>query len=437
MEIDSLQEPDPETEVQLILLSASRHLLEPLRSLLRKGSANVQDPDTGFTPLHTAIAACESISPSFDDGNEASGSLIISNGNVSGTEVNEEGSISNQVEVDLEAAAKTLRLLLQNGAIWNATDKINETPGCLARRLGLKSLYDIMVDAGVRAEMLLNRLDGYQLLGEGEGEEDDGGRTGSEAEEEGTGLKEPEGVESSEDPRHLSSTIEPTANENRADVNNEDYLRSDLKFEPDRILDGDNNGVMMTWEADIMHRTADVLATKPNPRILNIGHGMGIIDTFFQNKSPSAHHIIEAHPAVLAQMKQRGWYDKPGVTVHEGKWQDVIPKLMAESAPFDVIYYDPFAEEYNSLRDFFSDYVVGLLEDDGKWGFFHGLGADRQICYDIYSIIAEMDLCEAGYDVEWKTVKVPDLEKLEEWKGVKRRYWVLEEYKLPVCTFTG
>lgn len=46
-----------------------------------------------------------------------------------------------------------------------------------------------------------------------------------------------------------------------------------------------------------------------------------------------------------------------------------------------------------------------------------------------------MDLFEAGYDVEWEVVKIADLEQSNEWDGVRRRYWTLDEYRLPTCTF--
>ena len=61
---------------------------------------------------------------------------------------------------------------------------------------------------------------------------------------------------------------------------------------------------------------------------------------------------------------------------------------------------------------------------------------DRQICYDVYGKVLEMDLFEAGFDTEWEILKVPEMGK-EEWEGVKRRYWSLEEYKLPTCQFIG
>ena len=442
---------DPDAQAQLILLAASHHNLESLRNLLRTGSASVQDQETGFTPLHAAVAACESSPTGVVYGPS-------SNGHVNGT-VNGDHSVT--AESDIEAAAKTMRLLLQNGAIWNDVDQKNETPGCLALRLGLKELYEIMVDAGVRAEMLLNRLDEYQQLAGNDDEEDEWQGSNEETYKNGEVDAPSDGQQ-----QGLIDDVEDSP-----EINNEDYLQSSLRFQDGRILDSAGNGVMMAWETDIMKRSAELLLPRSGLRVLNIGHGMGIIDTFFQEKSPSAHHIIEAHSGVLERMRKDGWHDKPNVIVHEGRWQDVVPKIIDQGILFDAIYFDTFAEDYKALRDFFSDCIIGLLDDGGKFGFFNGLGAgkqlldrffprvlsqdtypvytnhiqvegltrygvDRQICYDVYGKVLEMDLFEAGFDTQWETLKVPEMEE-GEWEGVKRRYWSLREYKLPTCEFIG
>lgn len=422
------QEVDPDLQSQLILLAASHHNLETLRVLLRTGSANVQDPETGFTPLHAAIAACDTTIDISSTAQEASSDGALPNGGVNGA-IN--GVNGHAEESDVEAAAKTIRLLLQNGAIWNDVDEKNETPGCLALRLGLRPLYDIMVDAGVRAELLLNRLGDYEQLADNDYSEDEDEAEGEE-EPRAEARTDTNGGQEGQVPTfqgevngHTERTLAgpPSVESAReTDLNNENYLQSTLRFQDGRILDESDNGVMMAWETDIMKRTADLLVPTSNLRILNIGHGMGIIDSFFQEKAPSAHHIIEAHPAVLARMKRDGWYERPNVTVHEGKWQEVVPKIMEQGYLFDAIYFDTFAEDYKALRDFFSDCVLGLLDDRGKWGFFNGLGADRQICYDVYGKVVEMDLFEAGFDTVWETLAVPEVDK-EEWEGVKRRYW--------------
>lgn len=436
MEDEAKQELDLNLQPQLILLAATHHDLESLRTLLRHGSASVQDPDTGFTPLHAAIFACDSSSASaLGNSNASSTNDLAPEGRINGASG---GDHHEHQESDLDAAAKTMRLLLQNGAIWNDVDKNNETPGCMALRLRLTGLYEIMVDAGVRAEMLLNRLDEYEELVEQSDGED-------KAEEE-----VPELV--SDDKRSQNSIDGPILNGHSAieasasaprdvtdqatepDLENDNYLQSSLRFQDGRIVDDANNGVMMAWETDIMKRTADLLAPRSGLAILNIGHGMGIVDNFFQETYPRMHHIIEAHPAVLARMKKDGWYEKPNVTIHEGRWQDEVPKIIEQAILFDAIYFDSFAEDYKALRDFFSDYIIGLLDDSGKWGYFNGLGADRQICYDVYGKVVEMDLFEAGYDTEWETLQIPEISE-SEWEGVKRKYWTLKEYKLPICRF--
>lgn len=433
---------------QLILLAASHHDIETLRTLLRTGSASVQDPETGFTPLHAAIAACED-----DQGTTNPSATTAVNGAQGNAETVELEMAKSDVDVAraaaVEGAAKTMKLLLQRGAIWNDVDKGNETPGCLALRLGFMELYEVMVDAGVRAEMLLNRLDEYEQLA---GDEEDEGEDVDVDVDEKTAEASNGPINGDQNDEHLRTaegetqpTTRATTTAHEPDLNNDAFLQSSLRFQDGRLLDDANNGVMMAWETDLMRRSADRLAPRMGLRILNIGHGMGIIDTFFHDTYPSAHHIIEAHPAVIARMKKDGWDKKENVTIHEGRWQDVIPKLIEQHGSsdegeegdpllFDAIYFDTFAEDYKALRTFFSDFVVGLLKDDGRWGFFNGMGADRQICYDVYGKLVEMDLFEAGYDTEWETIEVDKLGD-EEWYGVKRPYWALKEYRLPICTF--
>ena len=424
MSVNTLQdvESDSVAEAQLVLIAASQHNIESLRTLLRTASASFQDPETGTTPLHAAIAsAC----PSRKD--------------VEGPTAPNGEHVNRDAEEEInEKAVKTVKLLLQNGAIWNDVDKNDETPGCLALRLGLQDLYEIMVDAGVRAEILLNKLDEYEQL------KDEDSEDGADAVDQGVApeVKYLEDGHVNKGIKDISSTqsspdiiAQPTTAD--AQPNHHTYLSAALSFHPDRILDASANSVMMTWETAIMSRSASLLAPSPGLRILNIGHGMGIIDSHFQSTNPSIHHIIEAHPSIIARMREEGWYEKPGVVIHEGRWQDILPDLVEkdEATLFDSIYFDTFAEPYSALHQFFDEFVIGLLEEDGKWGFFNGLGADRQICYDVYGKVVEMDLFEAGFDVEWTTMPVPDLDGGGEWKGVRRPYWKLREYRLPVCQF--
>ncbi|EEP76116.1 conserved hypothetical protein [Uncinocarpus reesii 1704] len=398
--------------VQEILLAASQHDISRLRELIRsfdkaENPANVKDPETGYSPLHAAIAACEPDS-------EESGETRKANGLGNDASALPEEGPSNI----LEPGSEMVRFLLQEGAIWNDLDANNETPGCIAKRLGLDELYQLMVDAGVRAEMLLNRLDEYELLQDSDEEDTSPADVTPEQQ---TG-------------EHIApSEAGNAASAQGPDVTGSRYLQSNLAFNDGRLLDQDQNGVMMSWESEIMERSAKAILPESGLRVLNIGHGMGIIDNIIQTLQPSVHHIVEAHPAVVEEMKRKGWHEKPGVVIHQGKWQEIVPELINEGQTFDALYYDTFAESYSDFRAFFSEQIIGLLDINGKWSYFNGMGADRQISYDVYQKVVEMDLLEAGFDVDWEEISVPSLEG--EWEGVRRKYWVIDSYRLPVCRY--
>lgn len=390
MATDALSSSEAE-KIEAIINAASQHNTEGLSTLIEKSTfsdcnaVDVQDPKTKFSPLHAAIASC---------GNK--------------TEAGAEFSHPQE-----DAAANTVQVLLENGAIWNQLDANNETPGCIAFRLGQEDLYRLMVDAGVRAEMLLNRLDGYEQLED----EDDDNETKTEDKQEG------------------DQPVKMEAVSTNGDVTSTNYLSSTLSLTDNKLLDDQQNGVMMDWESGIMQQSTNSILFESGLKVLNIGFGMGIIDSHIQEhqKKPNSHHIIEAHPDVLASMKAKGWDQKPGVVIHEGKWQDILPQLIGEGEVFDAIYFDTFAEDYNQFRDFFSEHVIGLLSPEGRWSFFNGMGADRQISYDVYQKVVEIDLFESGFDVEWHEVELPQLD--QEWEGVRRKYWNVDRYRLPVCKF--
>jgi type IV protein arginine methyltransferase len=413
---DPAFEVETDLQTQSILLAAAKHDVPSLRNLLRNSSANVQDSETGYTPLHAAIAACEA-------DHEAGDGRAQVNGHTN--------EATKEQEQEIEAATKTMKLLFENGAIWNDLDSNGETPGCIAYRLGLKELYELCVDAGVRAELLLSRLDEYQLLGDAASDDDD------DEIPEDNNLDEVTGDVEAIDLNHEDAQGDES-------TENPNYLASTLTFNRDRLLDADANGVMMEWETTLMRRSAELLLPAPGLRVLNVGHGMAIIDSIFQEKEPKSHHIIEAHPDVLKRMKEQGWYEKPGVVIHEGRWQDIVPGLVEKNEMFDAIYFDTFAEEYKALREFFSEHVIGMLDpaggsngEGGRFGFFCGMGADRQVAYDVYNKIVEIDLFEAGFDTEWETIPIPNLDEQGEWEGVRRKYWALSNYKLPTCSFIG
>ncbi|KAI9852603.1 MAG: Arginine N-methyltransferase 2 [Vezdaea acicularis] len=490
-----------------IALAASTHNILLLKALLNSDSSlvNFQDPETGYTPLHWAILGCissdlskpvealkaerilgEGIKTEKDQIEELrhNGERTLENGlagdptralehaakgttaatssdhglsadsqtalappdGISATE----GVPAGATEEDLESGRETVKLLLANGAIWNDLDVRDETPGCLAHRLGLSEIYELIVEAGVRAELLLGLLEGYAPLGdkdsEDEEDEDDGGREdvkGEEKDENGEADKFNHAKSSQRDDEEKPIPSNITNPPTTSDPTPETYLTNPLhpSSTPNALLDTSLNPIMMSWETPIMSLSASLLLPRPGLRVLNIGFGLGIIDRCIQSYSPSTHHIIEAHPSVLTSPLLSPFRANPTCTIHAGKWQHVLPLLIDQGLQFDAVYYDTFAESYAEFKIFFEQWLSPLLADGARWAFFHGAGADRRVCYDVYTRVAEMDLGKAGWGVEWHDVPVREEgeegmggQEAGRWEGMRRPYWVLDTYRLPLCT---
>ncbi|PSR81140.1 hypothetical protein PHLCEN_2v6475 [Hermanssonia centrifuga] len=304
-----------------------------------------------------------------------------------------------------------VRFLIQNGALWNAVDNQHNSPGDIALSLNNEDCYTIIRDAGIRSELLLTLLASRETL--------------------------------SNSP--LSLVLKAT--DTTAAGSTESYLASRLRFKKDAhgqeiclltLEDEDEVGVMMGWERGIMQETVRLLChdhenLNEGLKILNVGFGLGIIDTFFEElpRTPAQHVIIEAHPDVLKHMRELGWYDKPHVKILEGKWQDFIEsEELLGVGGFDVIYTDTFSEDYKELHNFFGHLPDLLAGPESRFSFFHGLGATNATFYDVYTHVSELHLAEVGMDVAWSDVDV-FADSGKRW-GTTREYFGMRLYRLPI-----
>ncbi|KAI6033105.1 hypothetical protein F5J12DRAFT_798743 [Pisolithus orientalis] len=306
-----------------------------------------------------------------------------------------------------------VKMFLAEGAVWNAVDDLGNTAGDIALSMNNEECYKLIRDAGIRAELLLAVLSSRSSL-----------------------------VQS-------ASTLVIDSEDNTAAGSNDKFLASRLQYTTDangqeicllKFKDDTEIGVMMGWEREIMCKTVDELCSnhprlKEGLRILNVGFGLGIIDTLLQELSepPSLHVIIEAHPDVLAHMRERGWHDKPGVKVMAGKWQNVIQsKEFRDLGKFDVVYNDTFAEGYQELHKFFKLLPDLMAGSEGRYSFFNGLGATNALFYDVYSRVSECHLSDIGAEVRWSSVQVDSGEDQERW-GRTREYFTQPVYRLPIA----
>jgi len=143
---------------------------------------------------------------------------------------------------------------------------------------------------------------------------------------------------------------------------NTKYLNNKVYFMKDnRLLDQKARPVMMGWEDPIM-RDAALLICKGGGKILNVGFGLGLIDTYIQSHNVDEHWIIEAHPDVQNKMKKDGWDKKSNVTCLFNKWQNVYNEL----PKFDGIYFDTWKESLNP----FHKIVPNILKSGGKYTYW-------------------------------------------------------------------
>lgn len=358
-------------------------------------------------------------------------------------------------ESEIEMVSRMVGMLLEYGAGWNFVDINQETPGCVLvrRKMETSPLYQQIVDAGVRAEYLLRKInnDDLEFIGEDNGELEEAqvlsaeGHEDHEDHEDHKNHEEHEereyhgGQDSSED--SLEDVKEPAADQKT-------YLETELEYRNDSLVTKEQkDGVMMSWEKGVMKLACDTLFknihnAKEDVIILNIGFGMGIIDSMINARHPTKHYICEAHPDVLDQMRKTGWYDKPNVVILEGRWQDKLDGLLAEGGVFfDGIYYDTFSEHYEDMLNLF-DYVIGLLKPLGIFSFFNGLGADRKVVYDVYKRLVELDLSNFGLECRFQNIEIPETTFQKGdfgsvWNEVRRPYWSGSVYYHPEITFSN
>lgn len=273
--------------------------------------------------------------------------------------------------------------LIRNGAPWNAVDEDGVSAGEIAKKSGFEELYSLLKDEGVRSELILGMLD-----------------------------------------RRVD-----------AEEVDDEFLKQKLHYSEDGtvLFDEDNNGVMMDWETPLMiEHVKTMIKGESGKDVLNVGFGLGIVDSLIQNTKPRNHFIIEAHPDVYAHMLEKGWDQLPGVTILYGKWQEVVEDLYNSGTNFDCIFFDTFGETYDALRDF-HDHVPNLLKnEESVYSWFNGLGGTNTFFHDVYCDIARLELLDMGVRCEYIEVDVEALSE-EVWKGVKRPYFTLRTYRLPLC----
>ncbi|KAK4804718.1 hypothetical protein SAY86_004535 [Trapa natans] len=275
-----------------------------------------------------------------------------------------------------EGHSVVVRTLLEAGAPWNALSPLNLSAGDFAMEAGHQEAFEILVNAGIQAELILGTI---------------------------------------------------ARRTNKAGDSQEDYLDDRVSFSENKLMDSNSKAVMMAWEKPLMEAHAKAVCSGGG-HILNIGFGMGLVDGAIQQYSPISHTIVEAHPEVYERMLQTGWGKKNNVKIVFGRWQDVLPQLES----YDGIFFDTYGEYYEDLREF-HQHLPRLLKPGGVYSFFNGLCGGNAFFHVVYCNLVSLELESLGYSTQLIPLPVKDCLGDEVWEGIKHKYWQLDTYYLPVC----
>ncbi|TNN20206.1 Protein arginine N-methyltransferase 2 isoform 1 [Schistosoma japonicum] len=322
--------------------------------------------------------------------------------------------------------------LLSEGAPWNAVDRSYLCAGDYAAKNKQQDCIDALINHAVMCEFLLSMAESSSDSGE---------------------LLE--NVDSMS-----FATATKVSVKNSSQPLNASYLASRLEYSDDgkSLIDTNTHlAVMMDWETPIMEQHAawichaDMKNSTVNLpiRVLNVGFGMGIVDTIIQKYSPDSHFIIEAHSEVLEKMKSEGWFTKPGVRILPNKWQDAVVLLAKDISEgvlprFTGIFFDTYAEDDNDLREFHTWLPKLLvvpnqqnLGDEfylGRYSYYNGLCPDNVFFHGVACETMRLHLKRLAINCVFDAVAV-DVTDPKLWKDVSQRYWHFDTYYLPKCTF--
>lgn len=190
-------------------------------------------------------------------------------------------------------------------------------------------------------------------------------------------------------------------------------------YKNSNLYNARGEAVMMEWERDWMKKSADIVC-KNGGDILNIGHGLGLVDSYIQEHNPTSHTIIEVHSDVHSYMKKNGWYKRANVI--ESDWQSVVHKLPT----FDGIYFDTWAGTKNDFENGLLSNLTSILKKGGIFSYWNNVNVESN---DVNQYCKENN-----FDIKW--IKY-ELNNIPEKQYANKRTYInpkLDYVLLPIIT---
>ena len=177
--------------------------------------------------------------------------------------------------------------------------------------------------------------------------------------------------------------------------------------------------VMMEWERNWMKKSAEIVC-KNGGDILNIGHGLGLVDTYIQEHNPNSHTIIEVHSDVHSHMKENGWYKRANVI--ESDWQNVVHDLPT----FDGIYFDTWSETKHDFKNGLVSHLPCILKQGGIFSYWNNVNIESEEVNQYCK--------EQNFHIEWIKYKLDNIPEKQYANGRTYIDPKLDYVLLPIIT---
>ena len=160
----------------------------------------------------------------------------------------------------------------------------------------------------------------------------------------------------------------------------EKYLEGNVSYnEHSLIAEGiECCPIMSDDEDELMYESAKILCSNGGS-VLNVGFGMGIIDSYIREHNPTEHCIIEVHPQVSIKALEMGF------NPIQGAWEEIIPQFIKDGKKFDSIYFDTFPFDYENWPQWakFSEIVPKILKPNGIYSYFNEISSYVEKCEEV------------------------------------------------------
>lgn len=161
----------------------------------------------------------------------------------------------------------------------------------------------------------------------------------------------------------------------------EDYINSNVSYVDGELISSNGWSIMSKCEDKIMKESAKVLCQNGGS-VLNVGFGMGIIDSYIRDLNPSKHTIVEIHPDVVKKAKEMGFEEN----IRHIDWVDFVDECILNGIKFDAVYFDTYSFDDPEWNLFTMLGIDSILNEGGIYCYFNAGAAKSQNVYQLMAM---------------------------------------------------